>query len=103
MSAMLPVTAMAGENPCGSVVIDNNPSDWEDVESIVTDEAELTGIDYYYGEAGWSTTASDSDRYSTNIDLMSDLENLKVCNTATQLQLYIDSDHPLMSVYDLSE
>ncbi|MBI4407566.1 MAG: fibronectin type III domain-containing protein [Candidatus Kerfeldbacteria bacterium] len=101
--AVLPLAVAAGDNPCGSVVIDNNTADWEEVESIVTDEADLTGTDYYYSAAGWSTTASDSDRYSTNIDLMSDLENLKVCNTATQLQLYIDSIHPLLSVYDLSE
>ncbi|MFA6475182.1 MAG: fibronectin type III domain-containing protein [Patescibacteria group bacterium] len=102
-STLLPNVVSADGNACSGVVIDNNTGDWADVESLTTDGSDLTGISYYYSDTGWSTTESSGDRYTTNIDLMSDLENIKVCNTATQLQLYIDSFHPLLSVYDLVE
>lgn len=87
---------------CSGVVIDNDASDWAGIEALVTDGQDITGTTYYYDGSIWSDTVSDNTLYSTNVDMMSDMETVKVCNSATQLQLYIDAFHPLLGYQDIA-
>ncbi|MEK7540452.1 MAG: fibronectin type III domain-containing protein [Patescibacteria group bacterium] len=98
---LLALAQPAAAAGCEGITIDNDPADWEDVESIVSDEQEETGLVYYYDGSAWKTESSGSDLYSTDLQLMQDLEVLKVCNSATQLQLYIDAYHPLLAYLDI--
>ncbi len=96
-------TAAIGPTPaCASVVIDNDTTDWSAVSALATDGADITGTTYYYNGTGWSTTSSSNDVYSTNPDMMMDLETIKVCNTATQIQFYIDAYHPLFGLFEIA-
>lgn len=99
---LLFVKPALADNDCSVVTIDNDTSDWENIEAIISDGQDLEGVTYYYDGSNWSTTASDDDLYSTDIISMQDLENVKVCNSATQLQLYIDAQHPLLAYQDLT-
>lgn len=96
------VKPAAASNDCSAVTIDNDTSDWKNIEAIVSDGQDLEGVTYYYDGSNWSTTASSDDLYSTDIISMQDLENVKMCNSATQLQLYIDAQHPLLAYQDLA-
>lgn len=87
---------------CSGIIIDNDASDWEGMDALVTDGQDITGTSYYYDGSEWSTTESDDTLYSTNTDQMSDMETVKVCNTATQLQLYIDAFYPLLAYQELA-
>lgn len=95
-----PVAAMSD---CSTVTIDNDASDWETIAPLLSDGQDVEGEMYYYNGEEWSTEASDEDLYSTDILSMQDLEVIKVCNSATQLQLYIDAYHPLLAYQDLSD
>lgn len=90
------------KNDCSAVAIDNDTSDWTDIDPLLSDDQDLTGTDYYYNGSTWSETSSDDDIYSTNIIAMQDLQTIKACNSATQLQLYIDAYHPLLAYKDIA-
>lgn len=98
----LATIAVGPTSACASVVVDNNTADWASVAALATDGADITGTTYYYDGTDWSTSASSNDVYSTNLDMMMDLETVKVCNTATQMQMYIDAYHPLFGLEEIA-
>lgn len=98
----LATTAVGPTPACASVVVDNDTADWASVNALATDGADITGTTYYYDGTDWSTSAGSNDVYSTNLDMMMDLETVKVCNSATQMQMYIDAYHPLFGLEEIA-
>lgn len=94
---LLVVQPVFASSDCSGVTIDNDTSDWDEIDAILTDDQDLEDNTYYYNGMAWSTMASGTDLYSTNIQGMQDLEKVKVCNSAVELQVYIDTYHPLLS------
>ncbi len=82
------------------VVIDNDTTEWLTVDALVSSEGTTVGVDYYWTGTEWVTTEPSSYTYSTNVQQMADLENIKVCNDVTSMYLYVDAQHPMFALYD---
>ncbi|MBI2415945.1 MAG: fibronectin type III domain-containing protein [Candidatus Kerfeldbacteria bacterium] len=96
------IQPVAAKSDCAGITIEGDPSDWANVSALLTDDQDVTGLTYYYDGTNWSTTDSAAALYSADVVSMQDLETVKVCNSATQLQLYIDTYHPLVAYQDIA-
>ncbi len=102
---LFPAVSMAGvdvKNNC-PIDLDSNTSEWADIASLVTDASDTVGTTYYWVDDAWTTTEPDSYEYSTNVAQMADLENIKMCNDATTMYLYVDAQHPMFGIYDMAD
>jgi len=84
------------------IVLDNNTSDWEALDALVADEGTTTGTTYYYDGTTWQDSEPAAYDYTTNVDQMADLENIKLCNDMAVMYLYVDAQHPIFGVYDVA-
>lgn len=84
------------------ITLDNNTSDWDALDSLVSDEGSTIGTTYYYDGAAWKDSEPASYDYTTNVDQMADLENIKMCNDMAVMYLYVDAQHPMFGVYDVA-
>ena len=102
---VLPITAFAAvdlSKTC-DITLDNDTSDWDDLDSLVEDETSTTGTTYYWADDLWQDEPPDNYEYSTNVDQMADLETIKMCNDMTTLFLYVDTQHPAFGLYDVAQ
>ncbi|MFH1537248.1 MAG: hypothetical protein ABID45_04625 [Patescibacteria group bacterium] len=98
----LPTMSMAG-NACDGISLDNDTSDWADVEALVSDPGTTVGTTYYWANDLWQDEPPDNYEYSTNVAQMADLENIKMCNDMKALFLYVDAQHPIFGVFNVED
>lgn len=96
---LMPFTSHAATEDC-PITIDNDTSDWEDVDALVDEEGDTVGVDWYWTGSEWTSTEPDSYQYSTNVQQMADLETIKMCNDITSAYLYVDAQHPMFGVFN---
>ncbi|MDP3970809.1 MAG: fibronectin type III domain-containing protein [bacterium] len=99
-------SALAVETPAYScdqkITINDNPDEWNRVSDVVTDTDEISGTTWYYAGTTWSTTPSVNDTYSTVIDEMFDIEDVKLCNSATNTYIYFATYYPFLKIFDIA-
>lgn len=64
-----------------AITIDGVFSDWEGIDPVVTDSADVTGITYYHDGTSWSTTDPGNEFATTNQEQMLDLLNMSVLHS----------------------
>lgn len=95
-------SAVVLEDVC-PVTLDNDTSDWAEVEPLYSTVGETIGVDYYWVEDQWYIEEPEEYEYSTNVDQMATMENIKMCNTITAMYLYVDAQHPMFAVWNTEE
>lgn len=101
--AFMPTIGMAASNACDGVLLDNDTSDWADVDALISDPGTTTGITYFWDGTQWLTAEPPAYDYSTNVDQMADLENIKMCNDMKAMYLYVDAQHPMFGIFSVAD
>lgn len=76
---------------------DGHTEDWENITSLKEDQSSVEGTTYYYKDSAWVTEKPESPEASVNLDQWTDITLMKMCTTADDMFMMMETTWPMMT------
>ncbi len=76
---------------------DGHTEDWENITSLKDDPSSVKGTTYYYSDGEWVTEKPANPEASVNLDQWTDITLMKMCTTADDMFMMMETTWPMMT------